>query len=80
MDYEHHYLVTNICRTSSGTVVVTIVHYTSSELILTGNDYGVGKVVIETYEIGENIRNDLFDFDSGLFIMHSRYFYPKKWR
>ena len=60
MDYEHHYLVTNICTTMSGTVVVTIVQYTSSELILTGNDLGVGKVVIETYEIGENIKNHLF--------------------
>lgn len=77
MDYEHHYLVTNICTTMSGTVVVTIVQYTSSELILTGNDTGVGKVVIETYEIGENIRNDLFDFDSGLFLIHSKSFYPK---
>jgi hypothetical protein len=57
MDYEHHYLVTNICTTMSSTVVVTIVQYTSSELIFTGNDTGVGKVVIETYEIGENIRD-----------------------
>jgi hypothetical protein len=45
--------------------------------LLTGNDTGVGKVVIETYEIGENIRNDLFDFDSGLFLIHSKSFYPK---
>jgi len=76
MDYEHHYLVTNICTTMSGTVVVTIVQYTSSKLIFTGNGLGVGKVVIETHEIGENIKNDLFDFDSGLFLIHSKPFYP----
>lgn len=65
----------NISKDKNRIIKVMVAHYTSSKEIFTNNSkFGIGKFISQTIKIFENKKepqNELFDLDSGLFLVSS---------
>lgn len=68
--YHHHFILIEISHQGSNKIKVIVAHYTSSaEIIMNNSRFGIGKFISETVVIERDKRNELFDFNSGLFLV-----------